>query len=161
MPVSSITGVGIDELNNRVLVNATAPYARQPTNSVGSPAPSDAVQQSLVNTYGDSILEFRSGPMPSATADRYSDSPPWNGGDQIILPTVYGINGCTSGPGAHFSNGVHVLLTAGHCAYRGGVNFVGNITAYNGGNTVGLVANDMIGTTNPTSPWLDTAMHLS
>lgn len=51
-------------------------------------------------------------------ADRWNDSPPWNGGDQIVTE---GSNpgACTTGFGVHDGNGNHYVTTAGHC----GVHF--------------------------------------
>jgi hypothetical protein len=159
---TSVWGVGIDEANNRVLINSTANSASGGV----SDQPSDSTEQSLAATYGASSLEFKSGGQPTSTANRYADSPPWNGGDQLLLPTLYGTNGCTSGPGVHVtSSGGHALLTAGHCTWIGGTNFVGNIDAYNtwsGGpvynssTLVGTVALSSIG--GNSTPWLDIAL---
>jgi hypothetical protein len=46
-------------------------------------------------------------------ADRYNDSPPWNGGDQLVTE---GSNpgACTSGFGVH-NDSDHYVTTAGHC----------------------------------------------
>jgi len=46
-------------------------------------------------------------------ADRWNDSPPWNGGDQLVTE---GSNpgACTSGFGVHDDND-HYVTTAGHC----------------------------------------------
>jgi hypothetical protein len=47
-------------------------------------------------------------------ADRWNDSPPWNGGDQLV--TEGSIPGaCTSGFGVHDGSGNHYVTTAGHC----------------------------------------------
>ena len=48
-------------------------------------------------------------------ADRYNDSPPWNGGDQLVSDGT-NFTACTSGFGVHdAATGTHYLTTAGHC----------------------------------------------
>lgn len=162
---NGVWGVGIDEANNRVLVESTAPSSSQSSHDI-SAIPRNAIEQSLANTYGGNSLEFRYAEQPATTANRYADTPPWNGGDQLVLPTVFGKSGCTSGPGVHVtSSGGHAVLTAGHCSWAAGINFVGNITAYNtyyptpvynSSTTVGLIAISSTG--GPTTHWFDTAL---
>ena len=47
-------------------------------------------------------------------ADRWNDSPPWNGGDQLVTEGSTP-GACTSGFGVHDGNGNHYVTTAGHC----------------------------------------------
>jgi hypothetical protein len=47
-------------------------------------------------------------------ADRWNDSPPWNGGDQIVTEGSTP-GACTSGFGVHEADGDHYVTTAGHC----------------------------------------------
>lgn len=53
---------------------------------------------------------------PAKLTDRFTDVPPWNGGDQIVRQIPGGVTYCTTGFGAHDSSGHEYMLTAGHCA---------------------------------------------
>ncbi|MEI8050275.1 MAG: hypothetical protein WCI12_02425 [Actinomycetes bacterium] len=148
-----INGVGIDQLHNRVLVATGTAMA---TTTAVSSSPLDATDQELVTSFGSSSLEFQQAPPATLSASRYADSAPFNAGDQLTMPTVYGNIGCTSGPGVHFSSGWHLILTAGHCSWAAGTNFSGNLTAYNGSTIMGPFIASSTGTS--TSTWYDTGL---
>jgi len=90
--------VGIQDGTNKVIVGVNTPV---------TPA-----QTVLENLFGRGTL--RAIPWKLTTeADRWNDSPPWNGGDQLVTE---GSNpgACTSGFGVHDDNN-HYVTTAGHC----------------------------------------------
>jgi hypothetical protein len=91
--------VGIQDGTNKVIVGVNTPTA-----------PAQAV---LENLFGRGTLRAIPWKLTNET-DRWNDSPPWNGGDQLVseggVPT-----GCTSGFGVHDSSGNHYVTTAGHC----------------------------------------------
>ena len=143
-----INGVGIDEGANRVLVESFVQPAGAKANPVPSPSPLNSTQASLVSEYGSSMLEFSSIDPPQAAANRYADSPPWNGGDQIVSPAPVG---CTTGPGIHnTSSGAHAILTAGHCGYEAGsqtdfYNTPYYVPVFNSSDNVGIESTWLIG----------------
>jgi hypothetical protein len=81
---------------------------------VGVNTPTTQAQAVLEQLFGRGSL--RAIPWRLTTeSDRYNDSSPWNGGDQLVTE---GTNpgACTSGFGMHNnSTGAHYLTTAGHC----------------------------------------------
>jgi hypothetical protein len=80
---------------------------------VGVSTPPDAALPVLEAIYGRGTMRVIPWDL-RLEADRWNDSAPWNGGDQLVseggVPT-----GCTSGFGVHDSSGNHYLTTAGHC----------------------------------------------
>ena len=83
----------------------------------------EELRKLLVGDIPDVTFDVRVEVPPETTADRYSDSPPWNGGDMLAIsiggtPQYH----CSSGPGAHDSQGNRYLLMAAHC----GMNFFCN-----------------------------------
>jgi hypothetical protein len=91
--------VGIQDSTNKVVVGVSSP-------------PSTALPV-LETLYGRGTT--RAIPWELRTeADRWNDSSPWNGGDQLVTE---GANpgACTSGFGVHDDSGNHYLTTAGHC----------------------------------------------
>ncbi len=96
-----VFGVGLDEANNRVLLD-----------SDGSPV-ADTEVAKAESEYGG-MIETRQEQVPTVRDGRFSDSLPWNGGDEIVGKGS-GI-GCSTGFGVHStSSGHHYILTAGHC----------------------------------------------
>lgn len=114
---STVFGVGMNELTGQVVVFATDPTAANASIRRASPN----TQTSIVK-----------GDRPTPSSNRFSDSPPWNGGDRITRGTA----ACTSGFGVHNGSGAKYLSTAGHC-------FGG--TWYNGSSVIGNTAADNIG----------------
>lgn len=148
-------GVGIDQSANRVHVESLSSAGSG--SEAATTTPQNSADNSLVSTYGQSTLEFSSGPVPKLTASRTSDSPPWNGGDALRSGyNIYGVaTTCTSGPGLHLSsNGAHLMLLAGHCMYDA-QNYADPNNWYNGGNYVGSISAWAIGGTNSGSAYLD------
>jgi len=148
-----INSVGLDELHNRVLVGTGT---TDTTTSTISTQALDAAGQRLVADFGDGSMEFQQAPPTQLQANRYVDSAPFNAGDQLTMPTVFGNIGCTAGPGVHFSTGWHLVLTAGHCSFNAGTNFAGNLNAYNGSTLMGPFIASSVG--SPTSTWYDTGL---
>lgn len=102
-----IYGAGINDKSNRVQV-----YIPERSSA-------EQYQRAFSEAYGMDAFEFSATPAPQST-DRINDTPPWKGGDQIVLGSgpMRG-TGCTSGFGAHDPSGSRYMLTAGHCT-RGG-----------------------------------------
>jgi len=91
--------VGIQDGANKVIVGVSTPV--------------DAAQQLLEVIYGRGtmlIIPWKLTPE----ADRWNDSPPWNGGDQLVTEGSTP-GACTSGFGVHDDDGNHYVTTAGHC----------------------------------------------
>lgn len=162
-----IFSVGLDDLNNRVILGSSDSYTGPMSNNAATYQPLDSVEQNLVSQFGSDLLEFRPGTAPVATGSgRLSDSPPWNGGDEIVLPWLYGYNYCSTGFGVHTNSGAHYMLTAGHCAYVGG-NFVNGIHAnntdhnnpqYTAANLVGTINSASVGGQTQASAGIDSAL---
>jgi len=86
--------------------------------------------------YGPTLFDPKVGPAPKgADVSRYSDTPPWNGGDDLTN-SAYG-NGCTSGYPIHNSAGATFLLTAGHCGSGSFYNTDYTSPSYSSGDYVG------------------------
>lgn len=95
---------------------------RTNTVQVDIPEGSDTAtyQSAFASAYGTESFEYVQSTAGGTATDRYSDVPPWNGGDQILKPV--GSNNytvCTSGFGAHDTPGNTYMLTAGHCTSGG------------------------------------------
>jgi hypothetical protein len=91
--------VGIQDGTNKVIVGVNTPVA--------------AAQTILENLFGRGTL--RAIPWKLTTeADRWDDSPPWNGGDQLVTEGSTP-GACTSGFGVHDHSGNRYVTTAGHC----------------------------------------------
>jgi len=99
-----ITGVGVDQKNNNVTVTTSTP--------------SPGLLSYLTTTYGFNNFAVEDLPGQWQAADRASDSPPWNSGDQIQTPanSLGNYKICSSGFGVQNAYG-HGLLSAGHCGH--------------------------------------------
>ena len=83
----------------------------------------ESLQSLLDQQFPDVRIEIRAATASETTADRYSDSQPWNGGDMLAISLGGSATyACSSGPGAHDSQGNRFLLMAAHC----GMNFFYN-----------------------------------
>ncbi len=69
--------------------------------------------RALYARYGNAILVSRLSMPPLTAAARGSDTPPYDGGDFLWLPSTGGY--CTGGPIVKNSSGNLRMLTAGHC----------------------------------------------
>jgi hypothetical protein len=116
--------VGIQDSTNKVVVGVSTPAA--------------AAQPILETLYGRGTT--RTIPWELRTeADRWNDSPPWNGGDQLVTE---GANpgACTSGFGVHDDNGNHYVTTAGHCNSHFWWNTFAGFPVRNSDTFVGLTS---------------------
>jgi hypothetical protein len=117
---AGVDGAGLDIRQGRVVVMAT------------NPAGASAVKAD----YG-SAVELLTGGASVLTANRYADSAPWNGGDQIVTPSN-GETTCTSGFGMQDeSTGQTYLLTAGHCGSATWYNTRTNTPVYDSATLIG------------------------
>jgi len=84
--------------------------------SVWTKEPSSVAELELSRSFPEVPFTVRSEQFSTATASRFADSAPWNGGD-VLAVNVFGFaaHRCTSGPGAHKATGARFLLLAGHC----------------------------------------------
>jgi hypothetical protein len=95
----TIESIGVQDSNNRIVigVSTSIPLA----------------QRLLEQLFGRGhilVIEWKL----TNEADRYNDSPPWNGGDQIVSEGNQATS-CTTGFGMHDGDGNHFVTTAGHC----------------------------------------------
>ena len=66
----------------------------------------ESLQSLLDQQFPDVRIEIRAATASQTTADRYSDSQPWNGGDMLAISLGGNATyACSSGPGAHDSQG--------------------------------------------------------
>lgn len=80
--------------------------------------PAQNAQRILDQRYGSGMIVVSPTPAPAAIRyDRFSDSPPFYGGDRITSGGVL----CTSGPSMRDGSGHTYALTAGHCGSVGTV----------------------------------------
>jgi hypothetical protein len=93
-----IESVGIQDSANQIIVGVSTPVV--------------TAQKVLESLFGRGALRVIPWKL-TEEADRFNDSPPWNGGDQLVTE---GANpgGCTSGFGVH-DGPTHYVTTAGHC----------------------------------------------
>jgi hypothetical protein len=95
-----LESVGIQDGTNQIIVGVNTPVALAQT-----------VLESLFGKGHIQVIEWKL----TNEADRYNDSVPWNGGDQIVSEGN-DFTACTTGFGMHNnSNGDHYVTTAGHC----------------------------------------------
>jgi hypothetical protein len=91
--------IGVQDSTNKIIVGVRTPVA--------------LAQTVLEQLFGHGHIAVIAWDLTDE-ADRYNDSSPWNGGDQIVsegtTPTA-----CTTGFGMHNSAGDHFVTTAGHC----------------------------------------------
>ena len=117
-----------------------------------------AAAKALTDAYGSDLVSVSATPdtrMYSPLSDRYTDSPPFFGGDKIFSP----FEGCTGGwitlGNVHPAN--HWLLTAGHCrsgpwatnGYSIGSTSTNYMNGYGGGTSIDIQ------TIGPVSAWGD------
>jgi hypothetical protein len=118
-----VEAVGIQDGTNQVVVgvDAAAQPARsteqaestEQTESTDSVPSVPEAQSVLESTFGRGRL--RAIPWEMADeADRYDDTSPWNGGDQLVSEGS-SFTACTSGFGMHDGSGRRYVTTAGHC----------------------------------------------
>jgi hypothetical protein len=92
--------VGVQDGANKLLVGVSTPVA--------------TAQVVLEQLFGKGALRAIPWRLTNES-DRYNDSPPWNGGDQIVTEGNP-VGACTTGFGVHNDNtGAHYVTTAGHC----------------------------------------------
>jgi hypothetical protein len=92
--------------------------------------------------YGSGVLSVQpSTAVPGTVTDRYDDSPPFWGGDQIYNPT-YG-SGCSSGFAVIDPNGDDAVLSASHCGPLFSPMFISNHIT--GPNCQGCSENSQLG----------------
>lgn len=93
-----VESVGIQDSTNKVIVGVSSPVT-----------PAQVVLENLVGQGTLTAIPWKF----TNEADRYNDSAPWNGGNQIISEGGT-FTGCTTGFGVHDDNN-HYVTTAGHC----------------------------------------------
>jgi len=93
-----VESVGIQDSTNKVIVGVSSPLA-----------PAQVELESLVGQGTLTAIPWKL----TTEADRYNDSAPWNGGDQVVSEGST-FTGCTTGFGVHDDNN-HYVTTAGHC----------------------------------------------
>lgn len=97
-------GVGLEAVGIRDSANAVV---------VGVNTPTSQAQEVLERVFGKGHIQVVEWEL-TEEADRYNDTAPWNGGDQIVTEgTTPGA--CTTGYGMHDGAGNHYVTTAGHC----------------------------------------------
>lgn len=71
--------------------------------------------EKIVASQPAGMVRVNAGPAPRALVGRFDDSPPWNGGNQIVSYSNPA-NACTTNFGFHSNNtGYRYVFTAGHC----------------------------------------------
>jgi hypothetical protein len=105
----SVESIGLQDSNNRIVVG------------VSTPVP--LAQRLLEQLFGKGHIQVIEWKLTNE-ADRWNDSSPWNGGDQVVSEGST-FTACTTGFGMHDDNGNHYVTTAGHC----GVHFWWNTWA--------------------------------
>jgi hypothetical protein len=97
----TVEAVGLKDSDNTVVV--------------GVSSPTSAAQVVLGKDFGTeniSVVEWKL----TNESDRFNDSAPWNGGDQVVSEGASTWTACTTGFGMHDANsGDHYVTTAGHC----------------------------------------------
>jgi hypothetical protein len=105
--------------------------------------------------YGAAV-ELLSGGSSQLTASRYSDSDPWNGGDQIVTPSD-GETTCTSGFGMQDeASGQRYLLTAGHCGAATWYNTRTATPVYSSSTLIGTTLSGSVNTSTVDSQLIAT-----
>jgi hypothetical protein len=94
-----VESIGVQDGTNQVIVGVSTPV---------TPA-----QTVLENLFGRGTLRAIPWKMTNE-ADRYNDSAPWNGADQVVSDGS-NFTACTTGFGVHDDNN-HYVTTAGHCS---------------------------------------------
>jgi hypothetical protein len=95
-----VESVGVQDGVNKIVVGVNTPVAK--------------AQTVLENLFGKGQIKVIEWKLTNE-ADRYNDSAPWNGGDQIVSEGST-FTSCTTGFGMHDdSTGAHYVTTAGHC----------------------------------------------
>jgi hypothetical protein len=95
-----VESVGIQDSTNKVIVGVSSPV--------------DPAQAVLELVYGKDKAKAIPWKLTNE-ADRFNDSAPWNGGDQLVSDGTT-FTACTSGFGVHDgTTGAHYVTTAGHC----------------------------------------------
>jgi hypothetical protein len=116
---SGVLGAGLDVPGNAVSVTTT-----------GGP-----VDAALANAYGNEVEVADATSTGTLDASRTNDSPPWNGGDEIISPS--GVI-CTLGFGlSDATTGLSYSLTAGHCGSHKWYNTTASAMQMNSSTYVG------------------------
>lgn len=86
--------------------------------------------------FGSSVdVQAANGPPITLTANRQSDSKPFNAGDFIYYEASTFVNDCTSGLAAHTGSGTsetYYMITAGHCSADANDNPITGTTWANG-----------------------------
>jgi hypothetical protein len=94
-----IESVGVQDGTNKIIVGVST-----------SVAAARGVLEQRFGRGNMSVIEWKL----TDEADRYNDSPPWNGGDGIVSEGTE-FTACTTGFGMHNGAGDHYVTTAGHC----------------------------------------------
>lgn len=97
-------GVGLEAVGIRDSANAVI---------VGVNTPTPQAQEVLERLFGKGHIQVIEWKL-TKEADRFNDTAPWNGGDQIVTEGT-SPGACTTGFGMHDGSGNHYLTTAGHC----------------------------------------------
>lgn len=91
----------------------------------------DSAAAQLTAAYGSNLVEVapaHTNGMPTQFAmNRYNDSLPWWGSDELgdYPGRTYGHADCTAGAGLHDASGTYYVTTAGHCGAAGHVFYNG------------------------------------
>jgi hypothetical protein len=95
----SVESIGVQDGNNRLIVGVSTsiPLAQ-------------SVLEMLFGKGHILVIEWKL----TNEADRYNDSAPWNGGDQLVSEGT-NFTACTTGFGMHEDDGDHFVTSAGHC----------------------------------------------
>jgi hypothetical protein len=99
--------------------------------SISLANPSAAAAARLLQRYNDAWVDVSGDPATRPSRlDRFSDTPPFWGGDRIFRPKSPSVL-CTSGPAVHAvtSAATVYILTAGHCAPSTGTTWYTNNTS--------------------------------
>jgi streptogrisin C len=136
---AGVDGAGLDIRHGRVVVMTTG--------TTGAAA--------VRVDYGAAV-ELLSGGSSQLTASRYSDSDPWNGGDQIVTPSD-GETTCTSGFGMQDeASGQRYLLTAGHCGAATWYNTRTATPVYSSSTLIGTTLSGSVNTSTVDSQLIAT-----
>jgi len=124
-----VDGAGVDIEHGRVVVMSS-------TSRGAAAAKAD---------YGSRVLVI-SDKATGLTSNRYADSAPWNGGDQIVTPS-FGETTCSSGFGVeNTSTGQTYMITAGHCGAATWYNTKTNSPVYNSSTLIGKTLSGSVST---------------
>src|SRR4029453_275118 len=94
-----VESVGVQDGSNKVMVGVSTPTA--------------VAQTVLESLFGKGNLQAFPWKLTNES-DRYNDSPPWNGGDQIVSEGT-SFTSCTTGFGLHDAcTGAHNVTIPGH-----------------------------------------------